>query len=150
MQRHKKVKATLAALAIAGGAAVATFGPASPAMAFFSPPLLLEIHVNSATLAAKGASANVIVQVECSGSSTADVEVNLTQRAGSAIATGFGFTEIGCTTNRNQNVIVPVTAGPGKAFKKGPVAVDADVFACTPSFRICGDEQDQRTITIAR
>ena len=149
MQRHKKVKAGLAALAIAGGAAVATFGPSSPAMAFFSPPLLLEIHVNSATLVAKGAGANVIVQVECSGASTADVEVSLTQKAGSEIATGFGYTEIGCT-NRNQNVIVPVTAQQGKAFKKGNVVANADVFACTPHFRVCGDEQDQRTIAISK
>ena len=56
MQRHMKVKAALAALAITGGAAVAVIGPASPALGFFSPPLLLEIHVNSpATLVAKGA-----------------------------------------------------------------------------------------------
>ncbi len=46
MQRHMKVKAALAALAITGGAAVAAIGPASPALGFFSPPLLLEIHVN--------------------------------------------------------------------------------------------------------
>ena len=43
MQRHMKVKAALAALAITGGAAVAVVGPASPALGFFSPPLLLEI-----------------------------------------------------------------------------------------------------------
>ncbi len=150
MKRHMKVKAALAALAIAGGAAVAAVSSASPALGFFSPPLLLEIHVNSpATLVAKGAGVNVIVQVECSGASTASVSVSLTQRAGSEIASGFGSTQVGCTTNANQNVLVLVTAQPGKAFKKGTAVADGSIFACTPNFRICGSEQDQRTIDLA-
>jgi hypothetical protein len=150
MQRHMKVKAALAALAIAGGAAVATVGSAGPALGFFSPPLLLEIHVNSpATLVAKGAGVNVIVQVECSGASTASVSVSLTQRAGSGIASGSGSTQVGCTTNANQNVLVLVTAQPGKAFKKGTAVADGSVSACTPNFRVCGSERDQRTITLA-
>ncbi len=150
MQRHMKVKAALAAVAIAGGAAVATVGSAGPALGFFSPPLLLEIHVNSpATLVAKGAAANVVVQVECSGASTAFVSVNLTERAGSAIASGSGSTEIGCTTNANQNVLVLVTAQPGKAFKKGTAVASGFISACTPNFRVCGSEQDQRTIQLA-
>lgn len=150
MQRHMKIKTTLAALAIAGGAAAAALGPASPALGFFSPPLLLEIHVNSpATLVAKGASADVSVQIECAGARTASVNVSLTERAGSEIATGFGSTEIGCT-NANQTVHVLVTAQSGKAFKKGTAVADGSIFACTPDFRVCGSEQDQRTIDLVR
>jgi hypothetical protein len=148
MQRHMKVKTALAALAIAGGAAAAAVGPASPALGFFSPPLLLEIQVNSpATLVAKGAGVNVIVRIECSGARTAFVNVSLTQRAGSAIATGSGSTEVGCT-NANQTVLVLVTAQPGKAFKKGTAIADGVISACTPSFSVCGSEQDQRTIAL--
>lgn len=118
-------------------------------MGFFSPPLLLEIHVNSpAALVAKGAGANVIVRVECSGSSTAFVGVQLTQRVGSDTAIGFGNTEIGCTTNANQNVLVLVTAEGNKAFKKGPAVAQANVSACTPSFRVCGQETDSETISL--
>jgi hypothetical protein len=150
MQRHMKVKAALAALAITGGAAVAALGPASPALGFFSPPLLLEIHVNSpATLVAKGASADVNVQIECAGARTASVDVSLTQRAGSEIATGFGSTEIGCT-NANQTIHVLVTAQPGKAFKKGTAVANGFISACTPNFSVCGNEQDQRTIALGR
>ncbi|HEY7264272.1 MAG TPA: hypothetical protein VH589_22675 [Trebonia sp.] len=144
-----KVKAALAAVAIAGGAVVATVGPASPALGFFSPPLLLEIHVNSpATLVAKGAGVNVVARVECSGASTAFVEVQLTQRVGSDTAIGFGSTEIGCATNANQNVLVLVTAQGGKAFRKGTAVADGFVSACTPNFRVCGSEQDQPTIDL--
>jgi hypothetical protein len=112
MQRHMKVKTALAGLAIAGGAAVAALAPASPALGFFSPPLLLEIHVNSpATLVAKGASADVNLQIECAGARTAFVSVSLTERAGSQIATGFGSTQIGCT-NANQTVHVILRSPP--------------------------------------
>jgi len=145
-----KVKTAVVALALAGGAAAAALGPAGPALGFFSPPLLLEIHVNSpAPLVAKGAGVNVIVQVECAGARTADVFVRLTQRAGSEIATGFGSTEIGCT-NANQTVLVLVTAEPGKAFKKGTAVATGNISACTPNFRVCGGEQDQRTIALGR
>jgi hypothetical protein len=148
MQRHMKVKTALAALAIAGGAAAAAIGPASPALGFFSPPLLLEIHVNSpATLIAKGASADVSLQIECAGTRTAFVDVSLTERAGSEIATGFGSTEVGCT-NANQTIHVIVTAQSGKAFKKGTAVADGFIFACAPRF--CGSEQDQRTIALVR
>jgi hypothetical protein len=146
-----KVKAGLAAVAIAGGAAAAVAGPAGPALGFFSPPLLLEIHANSpASLVAKGSGVDVIVRVECSGSSTAFVGVQLTQRIGSDTAIGFGNTEIGCTTNANQNVLVLVTAEGTKAFKKGPAVAQAEVNACTPNFRICGQEIDTPTIAIGR
>jgi hypothetical protein len=146
MQRHTKVKAALAGLAITGGAAVAALATASPAVGFFSPPLLLEIHVNSpATLVAKGASADVNLQVECAGAQTAYVDVSLTERAGSQIATGFGYTQIGCT-NANQTVHVLVTAQPGKAFKKGTAVAHAFIDACARS--VCGSEQDQRTIDL--
>jgi hypothetical protein len=150
MQRHIKVKAALAGLAIAGGAAVAAMAPASPALGFFSPPLLLEIHVNSpAMLVAKGASADVNLQIECAGARTAFVSVSLTERAGSEIATGFGSTQIGCT-NANQIVHVLVTAQSGKAFKKGTAVANGFIDACTPNSRVCGSEQDQRTIDLAR
>jgi hypothetical protein len=118
-------------------------------LGFFSPPLLLEIHVNSpATLVAKGAGANVSVQIECAGARTAFVDFSLTQRAGSAVATGFGSTQVGCT-NANQTVLVLVTAQSGKAFKKGTAVAQGVISACTANSRVCANEQDQRTIALA-
>ncbi len=142
------LKTSLIATAIGSAVALTAVFPASPAVGFFSPPLLLEIHVNSpATLVAKGAGLNVTVQIECAGARTASVAVSVTERAGSQIAQGFGFEEVGCT-NANQTVLVPVTANPGKPFKKGSAVADASIFACTPTFSICGSERDQRTIKI--
>ena len=123
-------------------------GPASPALGFFSPPLLLEIHVDSpATLVAKGAGADVLVQIECAGARTAQVDVSLTERVGSAIASGSGSTQVGCT-NQNQTVLVHVTAFSNKAFKRGTAIADGFIFACTPNFSVCGSEQDHRTIEL--
>lgn len=145
MQLRGKVKVALVGLAVTAGAAVAALvGPAGPALGFFSPPLLLEIHVNTpATLVAKGAAADVSIQIQCAGARTAFVDVNLTERAGSAIASGFGSTEIACT---NQTVHLIVTAQSGKAFKKGIAFASGFISACAPRF--CGSEQDQHTIEL--
>ena len=144
----KKVwgRASVVAVAIAGGAVIAAIVPASPAVGFFSPPLLLEIHINSpGTLVAKGAGVNVPLTIECAGTTTASVNVSLTERVGSATAQGFGSAQVGCT-NSNENITVLVTASGGKAFKKGSAIATASIFACTERF--CGSEQDQRTIQI--
>jgi hypothetical protein len=150
MLRFLRGKKALAGLAIAGGAAIAAVGSAAPALGFFSPPLLLEIHVNSpATLVAKGAGADLTLQIECAGARSAFVDVSLTERSGSQIASGFGSTQVGCT-NQNQTVLVHVTAQSGKVFKKGTGIADAFISACTPNSRVCGSEEDQRTIDIGK
>lgn len=146
--RRLRTKTALAAAVIAIGATLATVGSAAPAVAFFSPPLLLEIHVDSpASLVAKGAGVTVTVQIECAGASTAFVDVSLTERVGSQIAKGFGQTQVGCT-NQNQTVLVSVVAQPGKAFRKGSAIADGFISACTPTFSICGSEQDTVVIDI--
>ena len=151
MQRFLRGKKALAGLAIVGGAAIAAVAPAAPALGFFSPPLLLQIHVNSpATLVAKGAGADVTLQIECAGARTAFVDVSLTERSGSQIASGFGSAQVGCT-NQNQTVLVHVTAQSGRVFKKGTGIADGFISACTSSRpRFCGSEEDQRTIDIAK
>jgi hypothetical protein len=145
--RRLRTKKALAAVVIAGGAALAAVATAGPAVAFFSPPLLLTIHVDSpASLVAKGAGANVTVQIECAGvSGSAYVSVSLTERSGSQIAQGFGSTQVGCT-GQNEIVVVPVTAQPGKVFKKGTAIADGSIFGC--STRVCGSEEDRTTISL--
>jgi hypothetical protein len=125
-------------------------GSAAPALGFFSPPLLLEIHVNSpATLVAKGAGADLTVQIECAGARSAFVDVSLTERSGSQIASGFGSTQVGCT-NQNQTVLVHVTAQSGKVFKKGTGIADGFISACATKPKFCASEQDQGTIAIGK
>ena len=125
-------------------------GSAAPALGFFSPPLLLQIHVNTpATLVAKGAGADVTVQIQCAGAQTATVSVSLTERSGSQVATGSGSALVGCT-NQNQTVLVPVTAPSGKVFKKGTAIANGVISACATKPRFCGSEEDQRTIAIGK
>jgi len=149
MQRFLRSKKTLAGLAIAGGAAIAAVGSAAPALGFFSPPLLLQIHVNSpGTLVAKGAGVDLALQIECAGARTASLDVSLTERSGSQIASGFGSAQVGCT---NQTVLVHVIAQPGRVFKKGTGIADGFIFACTSHKpRFCGSEEDLRTISIGK
>ena len=144
-----RTKKALAAVVIAGGAAVAAVGPAAPAVAFFSPPLLLEIQdLSPATLIAKGAGADVTVKIECAGASTASVSVSLTESVGKKIASGFGSTQVGCT-NSNQTVLVQVIAQHGKAFAKGKAIADGFISACSGGRRpVCGSEEDIQTIKL--
>lgn len=146
-----KLRAFIAtAAALVTGTALAILAPASPAVGFFSPPLLVDIRVESpATLVAKGAAVEVPVEVICAGANGASVSASLTQRAGSDIAVGYGSTQIGCT-NQWQSVTVLMTAQPGNAFKKGPAVADFSIFSCTQDFLSCGSERDTQTISITK
>jgi hypothetical protein len=148
--RTRKGLATtgLAAVAIAAGAVIAAAGPAGPAVAFFSPPLLLEIQVQSpATLVAKGAGLDVTLQIECAGASgSAFVDVSVTERFGKDIASGFGSTEVGCTDSK-QTIVVRVNAQ-NIAFKRGDALIQGNIFACAP--RVCGSEQDTETVQLSK
>jgi hypothetical protein len=149
MQRHMKVKAALAGLAVAGGAAVAITSTASPALAFFSPPLLLQAQAMSpATLVAKGAGVDVTVQVECAGSDDASVSVTLTEKVGGKVASGGAGTPVSCT-GQNQNLVIRVTAqSGGKAFTKGSAIADTFITGCTRNFSFCGQDETKPTIKL--
>jgi len=158
MHLGRRASAALAALAVAGGAAVAVaLGPAGQAVGQASQPIQLSIQVDSpATLVAKGAGVDVLVTVECSGTTTpAGVLVTLTERAGSLIAAGAGVTTVGCT-NTSQTVLVLVTpqAGgfgtltAGKAFKRGTAIANASINACTADFSFCASQQVEPIISI--
>ncbi|HSS90202.1 MAG TPA: hypothetical protein VLL69_12860 [Streptosporangiaceae bacterium] len=150
MLRFLRGKKALAGLAIAGGASLAAVGSATPALGFFSPPLLLQIHVTSpATLVAKGAGAKVTVKFQCAGAKTATVRVKLTERSGNTIAKGSGSALVGCT-NRNQNTVVTVTNHSTKPFKVGSTLAKGVISGCTPNLKVCGKEVAQRTIKISK
>jgi hypothetical protein len=147
MRLTRSMKIGAASLAIAGGGAVAAFNPISPAVAFFSPPLFLDIQVESpARLVARGAAVDVPVEITCT-SDVAFVDVSLTQRAGSDIARGSGSATVGCTGQR-QRILVTVTAFDGEAFRKQTAFADATIFGCAETF--CGSERDTATIEIRR
>jgi hypothetical protein len=135
-----------ATLAITVGGVVAAVVPGSPAVAFQSGPLFLDVQVESGTLIARGAAVDVVVDVACT-SPQSFVDISLTQRAGSEIASGFGSTTVGCTGG-SQRVVVTVTASGGKAFRKQAAVATATVSGCAGS--VCGSEDDTETIDLQR
>jgi len=90
---------------------------------------------------------DVPLEVTCSGTSSADVFVSVSQKAGSGVAQGSGFTSVGCTGS-GQQVIVRVQASGGKTFKHGTAVASAEIFAC--GRRVCGNETDGEAIQIQR
>ena len=135
-----------AVVAIILGSVLALFATTGPAVAFFSGGLFLDVQVESpAHLVARGAAVDVPLEVTCNATGTADVVVSVTQKSGSGVAQGSGYTEVGCTGSGEQ-VVVRVLAGPGKTFKQGTAVISAELFGCGTT--ICGSETDSEVIDI--
>jgi hypothetical protein len=149
MRTKLRTKVAAALVAILAGALLALFATAGPAVAFFSGGLFLDVQVESpARLVARGAAVDVPLEVTCNAIGTASVNVSVTQKAGSGVAQGFGFTEVGCTGS-GQQVTIRVQATSGeKAFKQGIAVATAQIFGCNNT--TCGSETDSETIDITK
>jgi hypothetical protein len=147
--RTNRFRAAAAAVTIAGATAATMLIPASPAVAFSSGGLVLDLVVQSpAHLIAKGAAVGVPVDYTCSGvTSNASVTVAVTERVGGNIASGGNSVSDLTCTGEIQSVTIDVTASPGgRAFTKGVAFANADIFGC--SGFLCGQETKNLTITI--
>ena len=147
MKRRRWAQLSLI-LALASVAVVAVLiGPVSSAVGFFSGGLSLDVQVQSpATLVSRGAAVDLPLQIVCT-SNRAEVDVQVTQRAGSEIAQGFAFTDVTCEGDLQQvHIIVPARGG--KAFKKGSAVAQAEIFGCLA--RTCGSESDTATIDLVK
>jgi hypothetical protein len=151
MRWTRATRLRLAAMVIAlGGAVGAAVLPASPAVAFFSPPLFLDVTPQSpAHLVAGGAAVDVTVEFTCAGASGGGfLTVSVTEGVGGGVAAGSAQITIACAPQKQRTVVtVPATSG-GRAFKTGSALASGQVFACATTF--CGSEQDQETIRIKR
>jgi hypothetical protein len=147
--RTIRARAVAVFIALAGSILLTTFITSGSAVAFFSGGLFLDVQVESpATLVARGAAVDVPLEITCNATGSVTVYVQVTQRSGSGIAEGSGYTGVGCTGS-GQRVVVRVSAfGGGKSFKQGTAVADAEVFGCRPN--ICGSETDTEVITINR
>jgi hypothetical protein len=150
MRTKLRTRAAAAVVAVVLGGLLALFATSGPAVAFFSGGLFLDVQVESpARLVARGAAVDVPLEVTCSGTSTADVFINVSQKAGSGVAQGFGFTSVGCTGS-GQQVVVRAQASGGKTFKQGPAVASAEISGCTANFSVCGSETDSEAIQVQR
>jgi hypothetical protein len=147
--RNNRIKAAVAAVTIAGATATAMLVPSSPAVAFSSGGLVLDIVLQSpAHLVANGAAVAVPINYTCFGTSFPSIEVNVTERVGNGIASGgIGLNNATCS-GEIQSITVDVPASPGgRAFVKGDAFATASIFGCAS---ICGQETDSLTIAIRR
>ncbi len=148
MRTKLRTKVAAAVVAIVLGGLLALFATTGPAVAFFSGGLFLDVQVESpARLVARGAAVDVPLEVTCNAIGTASVNVSVTQKAGSGVAQGFGFDNVGCTGS-GQQVTIRVQASGGKTFKQGPAVATAQIFCCTNT--TCGSETDSATIDIKK
>jgi hypothetical protein len=147
----KRLKAAVAAVTIAGATTAAILIPSSPAVAFSSGGLALDMVVQSpAHLIAKGAAVGLPVECTCSGAIEASLFVNLTERvAGGALATGSSGLDTLVCTGEIQHVIldVPASSGGGRAFAKGSAFASAEISGCR---NFCGQQNDNETIKIQK
>ena len=148
MKPRLRAKLAVAVVAILAGSVLALFATTGPAVAFFSGGLFLDVQVESpAHLVSRGAAVDVPLEVTCNSPFGADVFVNVTQKAGSGVAQGFGFTSVGCTGS-GQQITVRVQASGGKTFKQGTAVASAEIFGCNNV--TCGSETDSEVIEIRR
>lgn len=148
---NNRIKAAVAAVTIAGATAAAMLVPSSPAVAFSSGGLVLDIVVQSpAHLIANGAAIAVPIEYTCSGTSfSPTLQVDVTERVGSAIAGGGASLNNANCTGEIQSITVDVPATPGgKAFVKGNAFATGNIFGCGSS--TCGQEANSLTIAIRR
>jgi hypothetical protein len=147
--RKSRTKAAIAAVTLLGATAATLLIPASPAVAFSSGGLVLDVVVQSpAHLIANGAAIALPVEYTCFGTTNASLSVNVTERvSGGAIASGSGQLFNTVCTGEIQSVKISVPASGARAFAKGSAFVTADIFGCS---NFCGQETANRTITIQR
>jgi len=123
------LKAGIGAAALAAGTGFALTGSASPAVAYSSPPVFLDISIGSpAHLVAKGAAVQVPVTTSCTTpDGMAYVSVSITERVGGKkTATGTQNFTVSCIGSRQTN-LVTISSNDGVAFAKGTAFASGDI-----------------------
>lgn len=131
----------LAAALIVGAvlAAILTLTPSGLASAQpvsdTSPPLVLGVEIEDvAVLKVKGAVVEVQVSARCApGAEFREVFVELTQKSGPGVASGFGFTDDFFCSGALEKVNIDVQAEVfGRTFKRADALAEATIFTFYP------------------
>lgn len=141
------LKAGFGAAALAAGTGFALGGSASPAVAYSSPPVFLDISIGSpAHLVAKGAAVQVPVTTSCTTpDGSAYVSVTITERVGGKkTATGTQNFSVSCVGSRQTN-LVTISSDNGVAFAKGTAYVSGFIESY---YYYPAEETTSGTITI--
>jgi hypothetical protein len=144
-----KMKAIAVATALSGAGIAATLVGASPALAYDSGGLHLSAVAQSpGRLVGGGAALWVPVDVSCNATQYAYVNINITEAAGSRIASGYGNANVACV-GAHQVISIPVTASSGRAFAPGKAVATTQIGGCLYD-QTCGSDSNMRTITLRR
>jgi hypothetical protein len=141
------LKAGIGAAALAAGGGFMLGGSASPAVAYSSPPVFLDISIGSPV--ARGAAVQVPVTTSCTSpyGYPADVSVTITERIGKSTAAGSQYFSVPCVGSR-QTTLVTISSTNGIAFKKGTAFASGYIEAFCCSYPP-PQETTSGTITIA-
>jgi hypothetical protein len=143
------LKAGIGAAALAAGGGFAVLSSSSPAVAYSSPPVFLDISIGSpAHLVAKGAAVQVPVTTSCTTPDQyAYVSVSVTERVGGKkTATGTQNFTVPCVGSR-QTTLVTISSNNGVAFAKGTAFASGSIFDYY--YYPASQENTSGTITIA-
>ena len=136
MKLKLRIGAKVAA-AILGAAGVTLAIPMLPAVGQSSPPVAGIKLQSPAKIADKGAVVFVSALIACPAGDTPNVNVELTERSGHAIAEGDGFADPTCTGGiQTVSLAVSPQYAPfisGIAFGQGEIE-DCNAFSCSQAF----------------
>jgi len=145
--RSLLVRLTVLLALAGGGVTMLVAGPAAPALGSVSAGPVLKVAIESpATLVARGAGLAGPVKVFCS-SGQAFLSLQVTERAGSSVVSGYGFTQIACN-GLSQTMVLTITDSSAKAFRKGIALAQADLFGCIG--RKCSQQSASRVIQVVK
>ncbi|MBV9410261.1 MAG: hypothetical protein JO148_01585, partial [Acidimicrobiia bacterium] len=133
------------AVAVVLGAGIALALPQLAAVSASSPPLATAVTLgNTGTVGARGAVATVTVTVTCPVGAFTQGNVQLNERVGKKIASGYAYlSNIVCDgTPHDQAVTVIAQNAP---FAKGTAFGVADVYVCSSA---CGDVTDSHNVKL--
>jgi hypothetical protein len=150
MKKLRQVRAAFAAVAVTAGVACALTIPASPAVAYYSGGLFLDITAQSpGTLVAKGAAVEIPIEYTCNAQNPF-LQVSVSQRVDSGdLATGSASVQVACS-GAHDHTVITVPASGTKAFVKGNAFVSANISGCLSNFTNCGAEHDDATVKFRR
>ena len=135
----KVVRRLFVMLMLASGLAIASAQPAAAQAT---------IDIESATLLARGAAAEVTYTVTCDPGGYLNFSTTVTQRSGNDLATGYGYGQATCT-GAPEAVSVTVVAS-GAPFRPGAAFITTGITYCDPSGSFCDYTTEQETVRITR
>jgi hypothetical protein len=112
---------------------------------------------DTAPLLAKGAAANVPVEITCVTPTTnVQISVNVVQRTGNITTNGGGFVSSGfggsatisCSSSPQIVEVVVTVTSSGRIFKQGVALAHASIFECDPGFNTCNSANATKEIRL--